>query len=475
MNTLSNNQVKNTTLELSVNPRYVQDWHFWEALREIIQNGLDANDRGCPLEIIRGNGSAHTVRIRNTGVVLERRTLLLGTTDKRGDSSQRGQFGEGYKLALLVLCRNGVDVQIRTGSEMWTPFIERSTAFDEEVLKVRIETQPKYVNKIEVIIHDVTDSTWDDIQSRLIDIPGMDRTALRDEDVINTGRSRILTNERHRGCVFSRGLFVARLPDAYTWGYDLPNIRLDRDRKMVDPYSFQTEVRDAITRAVEKGKLSSDRVFEVLSTSCGEERLIASAYEWATCDDALSCAVAKAFEATHGPTSIPVTSIQESMDVEHYGFRGYTVTKAVRHLVETHCGRLKERLARMSLEPSNWYGFGDMPNEEKDTLMWAVSLIRDHVPTFSLDNVQVVDFRDANINGVFEPHEHIVRIAKRRLADRVGTISTLVHEVAHMQGHADGSVSHVQTIQRIFAEIVVAQTDFAIANIPAVTERGKSA
>ena len=40
-----------TTLELTLNPEYVRDWDNWEAIRELLQNALDADDKGYPISI----------------------------------------------------------------------------------------------------------------------------------------------------------------------------------------------------------------------------------------------------------------------------------------------------------------------------------------------------------------------------------------------------------------------------------------
>src|SRR5688572_23444582 len=95
---------KSTTVELTINPGYVKDWGIWEAVREFVQNGLDSHDNGFHLSIERGGGESKTVRIRNVGTTLDRRTLLLGASDKDG-TLERGKFGEGYKLGLLTLSR----------------------------------------------------------------------------------------------------------------------------------------------------------------------------------------------------------------------------------------------------------------------------------------------------------------------------------------------------------------------------------
>ena len=120
---------------------------------------MDEHDNGHPMSITRGGGAAQTIYIRNEGTALSRSTLLLGSTSK-GDGGSRGKFGEGYKLAFLVLCRLGVQVQVRTGSEIWTPYIEKSDTFGSDLLKVKIRPASKHEEKVEIQVHNIPDETW---------------------------------------------------------------------------------------------------------------------------------------------------------------------------------------------------------------------------------------------------------------------------------------------------------------------------
>ena len=89
---------------LSLTRGYVVSWGLREAVREIIQNALDSDsDFGYAID-----GDTLTVISRYAS--LSPQTLLLGSSNKGGDISSIGQFGEGYKLALLVLTRDGLPV-----------------------------------------------------------------------------------------------------------------------------------------------------------------------------------------------------------------------------------------------------------------------------------------------------------------------------------------------------------------------------
>jgi hypothetical protein len=76
------------------------------------------------------------MELTNKNVQLSPKTLILGMSGKRGDVTSVGGFGEGYKVALVVLLRNGVDVVIYNGDKKWTPSFEWSYQFQEDMLTI---------------------------------------------------------------------------------------------------------------------------------------------------------------------------------------------------------------------------------------------------------------------------------------------------------------------------------------------------
>lgn len=358
---------KSTTVELTISAGYVQGWGLYEATRELLQNALDAHDDGASLTIERGKGAKATIYIRNEGTTLDRRALLLGTTSK-ADGHARGKFGEGLKLSALVCARNGIALQIRTGSEMWTPFLEKSDTFGSELLKVKIRPQPKFENMVEVQIHGISDADWTEIQDRLINIPGLKSTQLAATEFIQVNSDKILLAPRHRGLLFSRGLFVARLPDEYEYGYDLAHVQLDRDRKAADTWSLRSEITSVLRQAVDQKLLKTEDVFAMLTNeSCGEAKVIADSYAYGYSDQ-LTKALATEFERVHGVNAVPVSSMAESMKAGHHGLQGKIISKALRAVVEKERGEFEKRLTSKALDALVFYSYQDLTSDERENL-----------------------------------------------------------------------------------------------------------
>ena len=101
--------------ELTLTSSYVQDWDFPMAVRELIQNGVD-QETVHPNAAFSIEYEDGTIRLTNRNTKLRCNTLLLGRSSKQRSDETVGQFGEGYKIAALVLTRLGTASGGRNGS-----------------------------------------------------------------------------------------------------------------------------------------------------------------------------------------------------------------------------------------------------------------------------------------------------------------------------------------------------------------------
>lgn len=437
------NMKKNTTLTLSVSPAYVSKWGFWEALREFVQNGMDAHERGYALRIERGGGKSKAIKVRNEGADLGRETLLLGTTDKRGVSGQRGGFGEGYKLAALVLTRMGFGVQIRTQSEYWDFELAHSAEFGAETLQVKIKAAPVAANYVEVRItaSDVMEeSDWDALwlraQERMLDVPGLAGTEVRIDDYIAPmhSRERVLVGPQHRGRLYCSGLYVGQLPDAdYQWGYDL-SVALDRDRQMADPWSLRSGIARLLEACVSQGLIAPERLWDVVASNSSEGRALAE-NTWAISQ--VSESFVDLFKEKHGENAVPVASLGEADRAEHTSLRAVTVPKQVQALLEHRMGTLESAIEGQRNSVRSIVQLNEMTSSEVDALRWSVRMVQGALRSMGhdfavADAVQVVVF-GGDILGLYKDGE--IKLARSQLARRSKALAVLAHEVGH---HFDG-------------------------------------
>lgn len=250
-----------TTYNLNLNKEYCNHWGIWEAIREILQNAVDQQTINADNPVsVRYDSSLKMLSISNKHSTLERKTLLLGASSKTGDSSTIGQFGEGYKIALLILTKLGIPVVIKNyaANEKWIPSLKADKRYDgEEVLKVKIQ---KYIFKkmpdhnLSFEITGITPEIWEEIQEKYLhEHKDVERFTARNGD-------ELLLNDKYKGVVFINGLFVEKLKGNYEFGYNLTpsSIALDRDRQSVRGWEFQSVTSRIVEQFAESQSKSED-------------------------------------------------------------------------------------------------------------------------------------------------------------------------------------------------------------------------
>lgn len=212
---------------LTLSPDYVAHWGLWEAVRELLQNAIDLrNENPKYVVMFDYNTGTETLTVGNfDGPELRPETLLLGNTTKRLDDKAVGQFGEGYKLALLVLCRLGYDVKLITGNKCWAPFLEYNEEFKASLLSIQVNDCIREDKGTKYVIKNVSLANYQAISERYLP---------------HANPNSIL--EGRKGDVFVEGLFVCH-HDKLEHGYNFAasQITLDRDRRMIADFELGYE------------------------------------------------------------------------------------------------------------------------------------------------------------------------------------------------------------------------------------------
>lgn len=217
-------------IELPLSRDYVRQWGVPEAVRELIQNAIDSDS---PFEFAF-YGDTLTITSRESS--LESRTLILGATSKADKSDKIGSFGEGYKIALLVLTREGLPVYVRNGYYDWVPSFVHSDNYGDEVLAITEHPAEKVGQGLEFVIGGLSHQQASDIRDSCLlmqaDMP----------DAIETSRGRILPSRP--GKLYVGGLFVC--DTKLSNGYDMKPeyLKLERDRKTVDEFDLKFQTKE---------------------------------------------------------------------------------------------------------------------------------------------------------------------------------------------------------------------------------------
>lgn len=431
--------------QLTISTNYCANWGAWEGIRELVQNGLDGQDDGAELKV---SHHGTTFRVSNTGVRLDPKVWLMGTSSK-GSGQYRGHFGEGLKLGVLALVRAGHEVKIVNGDESWTPKLEPSEVFGgDEVLTVYTHKRQNDSGAFTVEVGGVSKEAWDLMKARFLFLA-------KPKQAVETSYARVLLDDDMRGKVFVKGIFVQNSPDLAA-GYDFKRADVDRDRRMVSSWDLRYNAAKAWEEAMTQApETHAAKVLDLLQSSSPD---VVNMSEGFVAPEAAST-VAKVFRDRHGDKSIPVASMAAAREAEHYGFKGVVVQAPLMAVLKNESTLNLDKLRedyKNSAQKS--YGWSDLTAEEQAVYSDALALVQGAATELGYgtieDRLTIVDFGDANLDGTFKGGK--IEIAKRLLSDPEEFLITLVHEVAHAQG-ADGSVSHERAEGKLYARIISRQ------------------
>lgn len=246
--------VKNK-IELSISKNYVSNWGVWEALREIIQNAQDADKQGHTMEIKQVNDK---LIITTNGVNLPISSLVLGNTSKSDDVELVGKYGEGYKLALVVLLREGYNVTIKSGNTIWEPTFSTSDVYDTEVLCINIyENKHSTQSNSQKTVFNIQGLTYSDINELSIKSLAVRQSkGIKLGQVVDSTYGRILTEPEFSGKFYVEGLYIQD-DQSFQYGYSFDSevVSLDRDRKALNYYELLRLTTDSLLNQTEDIKI----------------------------------------------------------------------------------------------------------------------------------------------------------------------------------------------------------------------------
>lgn len=256
--------------------------------------------------------SKNQLLLFNRGASLERANLLLGSTTKEGDDTQRGKYGEGFKVGSLALVRAKKPVTIFNGNEKWESCIKKSEEFDSEVLAFKItKNNPHPADKLLFQVDNITPDEWKSMNDVFLNIYCPPK-----ETLMSTPEGDVLLDKTLKGKIYCGGIFVTEEKElAYGYNFKPAVLSLHRDRNMVNSFDvhWNTSKMWGFLSANKKGKLYDIKNMLKLGTPDVE-------YLSKFSDYTLTGKLAMDFLADNAERSYPVTSEEEAKRVRQLGY-----------------------------------------------------------------------------------------------------------------------------------------------------------
>lgn len=286
---------------LTIQRDYCSDWTVPDALRELLQNSLDSSS-----PFVYDIGDDY-VEFTNKGVSLAANTLLLGLTSKRNDSSSVGGKGEGYKIALLILTREGIDVEILNGNRKWVPSIEWDHNYEAEMLHIT-ETDLAGNNDLTFRVNGLSSQ---DIETTVENCLYLQDGNLLGNYATASCGSRVFFERS--GKLYVGGLFVCNTNLKYVYDMHPSKLPLNRDRKQVTDWDLQGSTSEVLQEVVD-----SVKIVELAKEDVPDIQHLQ--YGWVNVSNEVSELAYEEFKAEYGEDCVVVSDYDEMMDMKSQGY-----------------------------------------------------------------------------------------------------------------------------------------------------------
>lgn len=223
---------------------YVAHWTHLDAIREFVQNALDTKQKSVFI------ADEHGIQVISHGSQLPPEALALGHSTKSA-TTDLGQYGEGFKLAMMVLTRQGLDPQVFSGNTRITGCFKHNDVTKLETFNLVVEDTGEECDGVVFTCKPLED--YSELYHRL---PQFTDTPLG----IPTQAVDILRDKP--GSIYVGGLFICE-DSSLTLGYNFRpgTIGINRDRNMA------TSVTWELAKYFSQSK-DADLVFTLLDKDC---------------------------------------------------------------------------------------------------------------------------------------------------------------------------------------------------------------
>lgn len=423
-------------LETSLSASYQASWRPRDALREIIANAIDAQERD-------GHGMDMTFKdekltVVSMGAKVPTSALLMGVSQSRAHDNAIGEFGEGLPMALLTLVRWGHLVTIINDDEKWTPLMHRSEAYEENILAVRTRKLRKSHGHFKVVVEGIEADLYASVRGLFLRYhPQYDSS----KTLLASGRAKLLLQPEMKGRVYNKGVYVMDRMDM-AFGYDL-HTTLNRDRSIIDTYTLREEVDELLAHVIAHSGESDlkDLALAILSqpTAFEAERT----YGAVANSDRLMDTIIEMWVDEHG-TKLPVTDQDDLNEANSLGVEAI-VTSPIVSTILSRDSRfdLSTKTREIMFTVTKVYTWGSLSSTEQANIRRGVNAIKDvrRVP----GTVRIVDFTGETVESHFDTENSIYSISRSALSEGRTTVLALARAIcdSHREGRSDSRVAQL--------------------------------
>lgn len=420
------------TIGTAISPKYVKEWATTQAIREILQNWLDSKAEFSVDGTITWTADQDSecgmglTKVKDNGPGLDLRHLVMGISEK--DSSAIGKFGEGLKLALLVLAREGRTVEVWSNGRIITPTIAPDESFGTETLQFEIKPmKPRHAAK------------WTGTSVKFT----CTKKELNDAKAyfLNLSREKVKWLERDRlslpgGNVYINGAIVGKLPNAlfsyHITGEEGESIG-NRDRTSISQEDLEPVTKSILTKtnsqnAIEMVLNAIKEGTPTYESTAGINEYMIPRSQRRTWKRSANKVFGKETLLSQGDTEMDTQANYRGYKVFNPGFVWRSSLKFVGMQTVSDLATIcKSVNAATSLD--------DLTDDERGTLLKAIRMVETHYA--KPGRVEVCESlmvgSQLNALGLWTPKTRTISIRRSLLGSLRSTVGTILHETVHKE------------------------------------------
>jgi hypothetical protein len=226
--------MKVTTINYFISENYIPHWTIEDAYREIYQNFIDYGEYN--IDITKLNPEIDLVFISNSFNPTNTDLLIIGESNK--SDKQIGKWGEGLKMAALVLLRHNCSCIIYTNKFKATFVLITNESTTIKTLGVKVEEY-----ETEIVNYSEGSSFNVEIMSPVGSFNSYASNIIKPIDIIHTRELYGSIVNKPKGNFYVGNLFVCNVPKL-NYAYDIypKNVQLDRDRKIPSDWDIKYNI-----------------------------------------------------------------------------------------------------------------------------------------------------------------------------------------------------------------------------------------
>lgn len=214
--------LENDKITYPISKNYVENWSFVDAGREILANAIDGSRNGEKAKIYYEDGYCI---ISDNGVGIDKKNFVIGNSQKQ--DSDIGFFGEGLKLAGLLMAREDRNMSIETKGFTYYPMLEENEEFNTEIFSIKFIENRKTEGT--TIKFKATEEEVESIKALFLEFK-------ENMDILTYDDIEIILNEKNN--IYVKGLKSASINTMFSYNVFDKNIVNTRDRNHINEDKF---------------------------------------------------------------------------------------------------------------------------------------------------------------------------------------------------------------------------------------------